>query len=137
MTLSERRNKVAQQREVLLQLKLERAKNAAEEILNSDQFKMSAIAMPESSMAIDALVNSAVRSITDPVAEYMDTLKAKGFRIGEIRSLTHNLYRLYCNGNNENDANLIFENMVGPVAQYVAMHQELYNTFDPESLRES
>lgn len=137
MSLSDRRKKVQQEREQLTQLKVERARAAAESVVKSDQFKLSALAMPDAAMAVDALVQNVVTACTDPIGEYMDTLSAKGFRTGEIRALTHQLYDTYCIGiGHKSDPDMLFEDMVGPVANFMLAHQELYNTLDPESMRQ-
>ena len=121
MSLSDRRKKVQQEREQLTQLKVERARAAAE----------------SAAMAVDALVQNVVTACTDPIGEYMDTLSAKGFRTGEIRALTHQLYDTYCIGiGHKSDPDMLFEDMVGPVANFMLAHQELYNTLDPESMRQ-
>ena len=136
MSLSERRKRVDQQRQALCDLKVERAQAAAQSVLQSDQFKFSALTMPDSAMAVDALVNSIAQAVVDPVGEFIDTLRSKGFRQAEIRKLVHGLYNLYCKNPSEPDmVERTYEDMIKPVAEYVCLHQELYNTFDPESLR--
>lgn len=121
---------VAAERE---RLAVERAQSSIKSIMESDQFKLSALALPESQMAVDAIIKNTVSTVLDPVGSMLDTLRAKGFRPAEIRKLVHNLHDTY---------NLqpfgpghTYEEMVGPVADMLTEHQELYNTFDPEMLR--
>lgn len=134
MALSDRFNKkaaeIAKERE---KLAIERAKSSIKTIMESDQFKLSALALPESQMAVDAIVQNTVSVVLDPVGSMIDTLRAKGFRPAEIRRLVHNIHDTY----NLPPASPepTHEEMVGPVANFLMQHQELYNTFDPELLR--
>ena len=114
-------------------LALERAQSSVKRLMESEQFKLSALALPESSMAVDAIIKQTVETTLDSVSEFTDTLRAKGFRPAEIRKLVHNLYQLYNLG--PYTPGTLHEDMVKPVADYVRAHQELYNTFDPETLR--
>lgn len=121
---------VAAERE---RLAFERAKLSVKNIMESDQFKLSALALPEGQMAVDEIIQSTVSTVLDPVGQMMDTLRAKGFRPAEIRKLVHNLHDTY--NLEPSGSNLTHEEMVGPVAEWLTQHQELYNTFDPEMLR--
>lgn len=114
-------------------LAIERAQSSVKRLMESEQFKLSALALPESSMAVDAIIKQTVETTLDSVSEFTDTLRAKGFRPAEIRKLVHNLYQLYNLGPYTHGT--LHEDMVKPVADYVRAHQELYNTFDPETLR--
>lgn len=128
-----KRDEIASERE---KLAVERAQSSVQRLMQSDQWKLSALALPEEAMAVDVIINTTVKSVLDPVAQLTDTLRAKGFRQAEVRNLVHNLFNTYCAATyqgNPNDA--VFEDMVKPVAEYVAEHQELYNTFDPAMLR--
>ena len=123
---------IAEERE---RLAVERAQSSIKSIMQSEQFKLSAIALPESQMAVDEIVKKTVSTVLDPVGAMMDTLRAKGFRPAEIRKLVHNLYVTYNLGPNEE--NITYESMVSPVADFITEHQEMYNTFDPEMLRDT
>lgn len=105
--------------------------------MESDQFKLSALALPENSMAVDAIIKSSVDAVLNPVADFMDTLRAKGFRPAEIRQLTHRMYLAHCVPlSREIDREeLLHEDMIKPVAEYFAQHQELYNSLNTEDLR--
>ena len=105
--------------------------------MESEQFRLSALALPESAMAVDALVRNTVNTVLDPVGTYIDTLRAKGFRQAEIRQITHRMYLTHCVrfGEEPDESTLLYDNMVGPVADYFTQHQELYNTLNPEDLR--
>lgn len=136
MSLSERRKKVEEQRAALTQLKIERAQSAAKQIIQSDQFRLSALAMPDNAMCVDQLIAQVTKTITDPKADYLDTLRARGFLPADIRKLTACLYATYCSSYSTKPASqMVYDEMVGPVAEYVMQHQELYNTFDPETIR--
>lgn len=117
-------------------LAVERAQSSAKRLLESDQFRLSALALPESEMAVDAIIRTTVGACLDPTAAFIDTLRAKGFRPAEIRATVHNLYRqYYCLTDPSKADNMTYEEMLAPVAEYVTSHQELYNTLDPEQLR--
>lgn len=138
MALSDRWKKssaqIAQERE---RLATERAQEAVDKWKNSEQFRLSALATPEGAMAVDAVVKVAVSTVLDPVGSYQDTLRAKGFRPAEIRQITHRMYLAHCVKFDEevDESKLLFDNMVGPVADYMIQHQELYNSLNPEDLR--
>jgi hypothetical protein len=109
----------------------ERAMARVNKIVESDQFKFYT-QMPEASSVIDKIVSDTVDASINPVSELVDTLRAKGFKQAQIRKLVHNLYDLYIKkGDGESPD---YDLMLEPVAQYVAMHQELYNTFTPDML---
>lgn len=136
MGLMERRNRNSMQREALIQLKMERAQAATESLMKSDYYKLNLINAPDAQMAVDAIVRNAVESITNPVGDFLDTLRAKGFRQAEIRRLVHRLYNAYCVKLNEPEGKeLLYEDMLTPVAEYFCEHQELYSSLDPDSLR--
>lgn len=118
-------------------LATERAQSSVKKLMESEQFRLSALALPESAMAVDALVRNTVNTVLDPVGTYIDTLRAKGFRQAEIRQITHRMYLTHCVkfGEEPDDSTLLYDNMVGPVADYFMQHQELYNTLNPEDLR--
>lgn len=115
------------------QLAVERARNSVQELMNSEQFKLSALALPESKMAVDAIVENTVKTVLSPVSQFTDTLRAKGFRPADIRSAVHRLYDLYNLGPTGQDVR--HEDMLDAVASYVMQHQELYNTLDPSTVR--
>lgn len=118
------------------ELAIERSQSSIKKLMESDQFRLSVLALPESDMAVDAIINTTVKSILDPVAQFVDTLKAKGFRPAEIRATVNNLYNMYIVAMGAEPAeSLTYEDKVGPVADFVMTHQEVYNTLDPERLR--
>lgn len=135
MSLADKyKKKTAALAEERQRLAVERARSSIKSIMESDQFKLSALALPESQMAVDAIVQNTVKTVLDPVGQMLDTLRAKGFRNAEIRKLVHNLHETYKLEPHTDSA--VFEDMVGPVAEFILAHQELYNTFDPEMLRD-
>lgn len=119
-------------------LALERAQSSTRRLLESDQFRLSALALPESQMAVDAILTNVVKECLDPRAEFIDTLRAKGFRQAEIRKMVSNLYAMYkcLDDTDENIDAVNYDDKLIFVADYVRAHQELYNTLDPESLRQ-
>lgn len=126
---------VAAERE---RLAVERAKSSIKSIMDSDQFKLSALALPEGQYAVEAIIQNTVTTVLDPVGQMLDTLRAKGFRPAEIRKLVHNLHDMYnldpvCPPGSGVEPT--HEEMIRPVAEWLVTHQELYNTFDPEMLR--
>ena len=135
MSLADKyKKKTAALAEERQRLAVERARSSIKSIMESDQFKLSALALPESQMAVDAIVQNTVKTVLDPVGQILDTLRAKCFRNAEIRKLVHNLHETY--KLEPHTDSTVFEDMVGPVAEFILAHQELYNTFDPEMLRD-
>jgi hypothetical protein len=137
MSLSDKyrkkREEIATERE---RLAVERAKDSVKRIMESEQFRLSSIALPEADMAVDAIIKDTVRTTLDPVGQLLDTLRAKGFRPAEIRKMVHRLYITYIQSlNTPEDQTPGYDEMLSSVADYVYTHQELYNTLDPESLR--
>lgn len=120
-------------------LKVERARSAVSEILQSDQFKLSALALPEERMNVDAIVKTTISAVYDPEAQFIDTLKNKGYRPAEIRNQVHRLWSCYINvGANaiDDDSNVPYDKMLNEVAIWMVSHQEVYNSLDPANLRE-
>lgn len=129
-----RRESVQNERE---RLALERAQNSTKRLLESDQFRLSALALPESQMAVDAILQNAVKECLDPRAAFIDTLRAKGFRQAEIRKMVSRLYDTYRSLSDTRDLDSVpYEEKLSLVADYVYAHQEIYNTLDPEVLRQ-
>lgn len=128
-----KREAVASERE---RLAVERAQGSIKRIMQSEQFRLSALALPESQMAVDAIVTQTVKSTLDPKGAFLDTVRAKGFRPAEIRMLVRKLYTLYCIPVSAEKEDLpAYEEMLDAVALHIDAHQELYNTLDPEELR--
>lgn len=135
MSLSDRYKKASEQiANERQRLAIERAKSSVKRLMESEQFKLSALALPESKMAVDAIIHSTVSSALDSVNEFVDTLRAKGFRPAEIRKVVHDSYVLWHLGPYTEGVTL-YEDMLKPVADHVRTHQEIYNTLDPEQLR--
>ena len=119
-----------------IRLATERAKSGIAKLLETEQFKMSVLAMDDANLAVDTLINTAINACLDPKSEFNDTLRSRGFRPAEIRALVRDLYTLYACFNNPDKANdVLYEEKLEFVANYVREHQELYSTFDPENLR--
>ena len=117
-------------------LAIERAQSSVKRIMESEQFKLSSLALPESAMAVDAIIRDTVKTTLDPVGQLQDTLRAKGFRPAEIRKMVHRLYVTYLQPLDGKDEQVPdYEKMLSDVAIYIDAHQEIYNTLDPESLR--
>lgn len=109
-----------------------RAKELVKEVVNSPQMQTYLNMIDSSNTAIDAIVKTTVESTIDPVNTYLDTLRAQGFMNAQIRKLTSNLYRTYIDPNGSED--LQYEDELPRVAEFVADHQELYNTFSTTTL---
>lgn len=138
MALSDRykksRDKITSEKE---RLAVERAKASVQKVLESDQFKLSALALPESQMQVDAIMETTVKATLDPVGQLNDTLRAKGCRSAEIRSIVHRLYNMYVVGFDDKDeVPPPYEQMEHDVAYFMDGHQEVYNSLDIEQLRE-
>ncbi len=139
MSLSARRKQAEQERERLQQIKIDRAKRSADAIIASDQFKMSAIATPEAKLCLNGLLEGIMGESVKPENDFVDVLHAKGFRNAEIRKLVFKLYNTYCVGidSDVTKNDVLYEDMLPKVAEYVMSHQELYNTFTVEDMRRS
>lgn len=138
MSLSDKykkkREAVATERE---RLAIERAQSSIKHLMESEQFKLSALSLPESSMAVDAIIQNTVKTTLNPVGQLVDILRAKGFRQAEIRKMVHRLYNTYVQPlDTPDDVVPEYEVMLNDVAIYLDAHQEIYNTLDPESLRD-
>ena len=117
-------------------LAIERAKSSINRVMESEQFRLSALALPESAMAVDVIIRNTVKTALDPVGQLQDTLRAKGFRPAEILKMVHRLYDAYIRSlDGKDDTDVGYEEMLHDVAIYIDAHQEIYNTLDPESLR--
>lgn len=128
-----KREEVTTERE---RLAIERAQSSVKRVMESEQFKLSALALPESAMAVDAIIRSTVQTTLNPTAQLQDTLRAKGFRPAEIRKMVHRLYVTYILSMNDREDQIPdYDKMLNDVAIYIEGHQEIYNTLDPESLR--
>lgn len=137
MALSDRYKKTAEtlvsERE---KLAVQRAQQSVARLMESDQFKLSALALPEASMAVDSIVSTSVKSALDPQSQYLDTLHVKGFRKADIHQITRRLYMSYCLPLDSKEDELPdYDIMLEEVANYVLGHQEIYNTLNPEDLR--
>lgn len=134
MALSGRYRAKAQNiREEREKLAIQRSKEALEALINTEQFKFYASSFKESDGVVDKIVETTVKTTLDPVVQFTDTLISQGFKKAQIRKLTHNLYVTYISGGVDREEN--YEDMVGPVANFILEHQELYNTFSPDMLQ--
>lgn len=135
MSLSSRYKKRSEEVQAMREkLAYERATSSIEKLMQTDQFKLSAIALPENRMNVDAIIGATVKTVLDPKAMMMDTLRAKGFRPAEIRKLVHDLHLLYFKTDkNQAGLDLTYEEMTEPVANFLAEHQEVYNTLEPSN----
>lgn len=84
----------------------------------------------DSCSLIETAIETAVNSAFDPVAIFEDTLRSIGYRQGQIHKQVTLLYNKYLG----DDTGLGYEDMIGPVADYVYLNQHLYDTFDPNKL---
>lgn len=123
-----KREALTQERE---KLAIERAKAGVERLMQTEQFRLSALALPEGNMQVDAIIRNTVQTVLNPVAEFVDTLRAKGYRPAEIRATVYKLYVAYCTPPDyspDQKLDIPYEKQLENVADYVALHQEIYNT---------
>ena len=110
----------------------DRLAKSLQSLVDSEQVKLACAAAKDPNMAVDWLADNMVQEVLNPVAQYEDTLRAKGYRAADIRYITRNLYITYCIPPEQAKQveNMTHDQMIGPVANYVLEHQELYNTFE-------
>lgn len=120
------------------QLAYERATAISEEIINSDQFTLAIEAgLDNVSAAIDTILKRSCEAIFDPVADFMDTMRAKNLPEAFIRKFVHKQYDLIT-FTNEGNA-VPYEQMLEVVANFMCEHPEQYNSvkdLSGESMRE-
>lgn len=134
MAFSQRRRAWEEQRQLLEDIKVKRAREAADALIRSESFSLSALTLPDAQMAVDSLVETAIKAVCDPVNEFLDVLRAKGFRQAEIRKIVIRLYESFCRPLNDSTEK-IYEEMLEPVAIYMAQNQDLYSKIDIDFLR--
>lgn len=117
------------------EIKAKRAQAASEEVqkslnalVNSDVFNTQL----DTGMTVEKLVNQAVSTAVDPRTQYISNLKAMGLRQAQIRKLTDILYHLYVDANPNED--LLYDDMIVAVSEYVYLHQEIYNSLNLDNL---
>lgn len=114
-------------------LAIQQSKEALSSFLQTEQFKFYANAFENPNSVVDKIVETTVKTTLDPVVQFQDTLIAQGFKKAQIRRLVHQLYTTYLSGGVDEEKN--YEEMIRPVAEFVNVHQELYNTFSVEMLQ--
>lgn len=114
-------------------LAIQRSKEALSTFLQTEQFKFYAESFENPDSIVDKIVETSVKTTLDPVVQFMDTLIAQGFKKAQIRRLVHQLYTTYLSGGVDEEKN--YEDMIRPVAEFVNVHQELYNTFSVDMLK--
>ena len=134
MGFSQRRRAWEEQRQLLEDIRVKRAREAADALIRSESFNLSALTLPDAQFAVDSLVETAVKAVCDPVNEFLDVLRAKGFRQAEIRKIVIRIYDSFCRPLNDSGEH-IYEEMLEPVAIYMAQNQELYAKIDIDFLR--
>lgn len=117
------------------EIKAKRAQAASEEVqkslnalVNSDVFNTQL----DTGMTVEKLVNQAVSTAVDPRTQYISNLKAMGLRQAQIRKLTDILYHLYVDASPSED--LLYDDMIVAVSEYVYLHQEIYNSLNLDNL---
>ena len=138
-TLSSRLKHVKDYSEKLQNLKMETAMQAMDTFMNTDQFKMAIASLPNSMETVSAIVEATVKAVTDPSADFLDILRAKGFRSGEIRTIVRRLYNTYCSPIDTRDESsqerILYEDMLPVVAEYATYHPDVYSSLRVEELR--
>ncbi len=108
------------------ELQASRARDYVQKMAQTEQFALYA-QLPDAETCINKIIDQTVQVNLNPVAQYMDTLRAQGLRQAQIRRITHHLYCAYCNSS-ESAETTDYEEMLNDVARYVYMHQEIYST---------
>lgn len=113
------------------QLAYERSKVISEDIIKSSQFQL-ALSAGNLNMeqAVDKILQNACKSIFDPVADFLDTMRSKGLPEPYIRQYVHRLY-VYIHGTDKEGA--LYEDMLKDVAAYMMEHPEMYMTVQDTS----
>lgn len=107
------------------QLAYERSKAISSDIINSSQFQLALDAgLLNMEQAVDNILQNACKSIFDPVADFLDTLRAKGLNEAYIRQHVHRLYVFIYGPEGEEDKT--YEEMLANVADYMVEHPEMY-----------
>ncbi len=115
------------------ELAIQQSKQALSSFLQTEQFKFYANSFSNPESVVDKIVETTVKTTLDPVVQFQDTLLAQGFKKAQIRRLVHQLYTTYLSGGVDEEKN--YEDMIRPVAEFVNLHQELYNTFSVDMLQ--
>lgn len=104
-------------------LAYERAKVIADEVINSEQFQLAVTASKDDIKAsVDVILRRSVNSVMDNRAQFLDTMRSKGLPTAYIRKFVHNIYDLL------GEPEATYEEMENAVADYMAVHPELYNS---------
>lgn len=108
------------------QLAYERAQAISEDVINSDQFALALESgLDNVSAAIDTILMKSCQAIFDPIADFMDTMRAKDLPEAFIRKYVHKQYDLITFS--EESSNVPYEQMLEVVANYMCEHPEQYN----------
>lgn len=136
--LSSRLRHVKEYSEKLQTLKMETAMQAMDDFMQTDQFKLAVMSLPSNKETITAVVQATVKAVTNPTNDFVDVLRARGFRSGEIRSIVRKLYNTYCISINEDsDEELLYEDILPIVAEYALSNPNVYASLNVEDLRNS
>lgn len=134
MNISDYRKKSPDIRNRLTELKTQRAAAAIAQLKNSEQYRI-AVAMHGGTEEAEKLIcSAAANAVADPTSEFLDVLRARGYRKAEIRKEVHLLFARLLDVENKHEEKT-YEEMLTEVAEYVAMHQEVYADLTPERLR--
>ncbi len=137
MALSDKYKKKAKaMTEERVNLAVEQSRNKVNELMQTDQFRLSVMATPEAGMFVESIIKTTVDTILDPVAQYIDILRAKGFKSSEIRMMADRHYRAHLvKFDDVVPEDLVYEDIIDDVANFFLQNQELYNSCNPEDLR--
>lgn len=134
MNISEYKKKIPDIRNRLVELKTQRAAHAIEQLKNSEQYRI-AVAMAGGGAEAERMIcNAAAVAVADPSSDFLDVLRARGYRKAEIRKQVHILFSKLIDVKQERE-DITYEEMLSEVAEYVAVHQEVYADLSPEKLR--
>lgn len=115
------------------ELAIQQSKDALSSFLQTEQFKFYASSFQNPEGVVDKIVETTVKTTLDPVVQFQDTLIAQGFKKAQLRRLVHQLYTTYISNGVDQEKN--YDEMIRPVAEFVNLHQELYNTFSVDMLQ--
>lgn len=109
------------------QLAYERAQAISEDVINSDQFALALESgLDNVTAAIDTILRKSCEAIFDPVADFLDTMRAKNLPEAFIRKYVHKQYDLI--NFMEDSSGVPYEQMLETVADHFYKHPELYNS---------
>ena len=106
-----------------------RAEAAIENLKKDSRIQFFSKNQQEDSIA--QILTATVEVCTNPVNMYIDTLRARRMSMTKVHEITKTIYNQYIDPENAKlpqDEQKTYEEMIPVVADYVLVHQEIYNT---------